>query len=628
MNRTWLVLLLALLLCGCRNQQAPMESFGESVPAIAVTEPTEPVGFYAPESLAEITTDGAVKAFPLGLKDVVGFRFLGEDILLFSGYNTTTLTLLSGETKYIKAQRTLPCIVLPDDPAVVVDARGMVYPDHGSHVLVTLNDALEEIGRIAFPDNCSTPVLSADRHSLYYCTGNALRVLDLETGLDMLLRETVFPVQKLTALHCNDSIIQCVATYDEETRHRLFFSTDTGALLYENTADISLWTYEDFYVARHMDGDYPEWLVGSRDSEPQVLVLEQEPTGMIPIPDLQGMLTYCSRDDNTVFLECYQLEAGSKIAQVTVPGIADPVSPQWQASRNALWFLSMDDSTDENVLYVWFPEASAVPEEDSCLQPRWTRTNPDLEGLAQCSLLARQISEKHGVTVLIWADAVAFQPWDYTLIPEYQAPLLRRRLEELDSILSHYPEGFLKKAASGTGFGPLSICLVRSIEGNADTPALDSAMGLQFWDAEAHAYLAITLGADMAQHLNHELFHIIDSRVLSTCNTYDDWNKLNPKGFSYDTQYTASYSEERNSYLAPENRYFIDLYSMTYPKEDRARIMEYAMLDGQEYLFQSAPMQAKLRKLCLGIRKTFDLEKEPVVYRWEQYLTTPLVSIP
>ena len=69
MNRTWLVLLLALLLCGCQNQQTPKESDGVSVPAIAVTEPTEPVGFYAPESLAEITTDGAVKAFPLRMKD-------------------------------------------------------------------------------------------------------------------------------------------------------------------------------------------------------------------------------------------------------------------------------------------------------------------------------------------------------------------------------------------------------------------------------------------------------------------------------------------------------------------------------------------------------------------------------
>ena len=63
---------------------------------------------------------------------------------------------------------------------------------------------------------------------------------------------------------------------------------------------------------------------------------------------------------------------------------------------------------------------------------------------------------------------------------------------------------------------------------------------------------------------------------------------------------------------------------MCYPKEDRARIMEYAMLDDKEDLFRSAPMQAKLRRLCLGIRKAFHLEEEPVTYRWEQYLDTPL----
>ena len=63
---------------------------------------------------------------------------------------------------------------------------------------------------------------------------------------------------------------------------------------------------------------------------------------------------------------------------------------------------------------------------------------------------------------------------------------------------------------------------------------------------------------------------------------------------------------------------------MTYPKEDRARIMEYAMLSGQESYFQSAPMQAKLRTLCAGIRNAFVLETEPVIYRWEQYLHEPL----
>ena len=128
----------------------------------------------------------------------------------------------------------------------------------------------------------------------------------------------------------------------------------------------------------------------------------------------------------------------------------------------------------------------------------------------------------------------------------------------------------------------------------------------------------------MAQHLYHELFHIIDTRVLSTCNAYDDWKKLNPKGFSYDIQYASGRSAEGQAFLNPEKRYFVDLYSMCYPKEDRARIMEYAMLDGQEDLFRSAPMQAKLRKLCQGIRKAFYLEAEPVAYRWEQYLDAPL----
>ena len=624
MNRKWLVLLLALLLCGCQSQQTPREAAGVSVPAIAVAEPTEPVGFYAPDSAAETATGGAVKAFPLGMDDVAGLRFLGDDILLFSGDETTTLTLLTGESRHIKAQAALPYPVQPDDPAVVVDDRGITYADHVNRVLVTLNGDLEEISRISLPDNCHTPVLSADRRSLYYSTVDSLQVLDLETGLTKRLREMAFPVQELTGLHCGDTVLQCNAVYGDGSRHTLFLAADTGMVLYDCPEDMQLWTHDDFYIALRMDGDYPEWLIGSGNSEPQVLVLDREPSGMIPMAQLQTMLTYSLRDDSTLFVECYQLEAGTGTASVTIPDIADLRSPQWDTATDSLWYLSSGNSGTGDVLYAWSMNSYEFSGDESYLQPRWTRTNPDLDGLARCSLLAREISARHGVNVLIWADAAASQPWDYTLVPEYQVPLLRRRLEELDLILSHYPEGFLAKAASGTGFGPLSICLVRSITGKPGTGALDSAMGLQFWDEGGRAYLAITLGSDMAQHLYHELFHIIDSRVLSTCNAYDDWNKLNPKGFSYDIQYASARSEEGRAFLTEENRYFIDLYAMCYPKEDRARIMEYAMLDGKEDLFRSAPMQAKLRRLCLGIRKAFHLEEEPVTYRWEQYLDTPL----
>ena len=626
MNRKWLVLLLVLLLCGCRSQQTPKELDGVSVPAIAVTEPTVTVGFYAPESPVEVFTDGAVKAFPLGLDDAVGIRMMGSDILLFSGQESTTLTLLSGEGRYIKAQRQLSCVLSPDDPSVIVDSRGIAYVDQSCRLLTVLDDRLEEIYQTDLPEHSKTVALSADRRLLYYCTEDALRVLNLESGLDRLLREMAFPGQELTALHCDDTVLQCSAVYTDGSRHTLFIAADTGMLLYECAENIPLWTSGDFYVALHMDGTYPEWLTGSGHSEPQVLVLESEPTLTVPVPQMSAMLTYRREADNTALLECYRLDSGCKFAKVILPEIPEPKSIHWEQAGNTLWFLAFDPSSGQDVLYGWSLEDTPVVEEDTYLQPRWSRENPDSEGLAQCSLLARQLSVKHDVHVLIWTDATAVQPWDYTLEAEYQVPLLRRRLEELDTILSCYPEGFLKKAAAATGTGRLSICLVRSINGKPETSALDSAMGLQFWDKEARAYLAITVGPDMAQHLYHELFHIIDSRVLSTCNAYDDWKKLNPKGFSYDVGYIADRSDEGQTYLNQKNRYFIDLYAMSYPKEDRARIMEYAMLDGQAALFQSAPMQAKLRKLCQGIRVAFGLEQESVNYRWEQYLDQPLAS--
>ena len=63
---------------------------------------------------------------------------------------------------------------------------------------------------------------------------------------------------------------------------------------------------------------------------------------------------------------------------------------------------------------------------------------------------------------------------------------------------------------------------------------------------------------------------------------------------------------------------------MSYPKEDRARIMEYAMRAGNESCFESETMQKKLRQLCLGIRKAFDLETSSESFFWEQYLKQPL----
>ena len=59
---------------------------------------------------------------------------------------------------------------------------------------------------------------------------------------------------------------------------------------------------------------------------------------------------------------------------------------------------------------------------------------------------------------------------------------------------------------------------------------------------------------------------------------------------------------------------------MSFPKEDRARVMEYAMLPGNEKLFQAPALQAKLQALCDGIREAYGLEDAEDSFLWEQYL--------
>ena len=118
--------------------------------------------------------------------------------------------------------------------------------------------------------------------------------------------------------------------------------------------------------------------------------------------------------------------------------------------------------------------------------------------------------------------------------------------------------------------------------------------------------------------------HLIDTIVLGGSSAYDTWDLHNPTGFTYDYDYAANRNRNSTAYLLDNSRYFIDMYSMSFPKEDRARIMEYAMTEGNGALFQTEAMQGKLHTLCLGIREAFGLEDWPEPLRWEQYLIEKL----
>ena len=189
--------------------------------------------------------------------------------------------------------------------------------------------------------------------------------------------------------------------------------------------------------------------------------------------------------------------------------------------------------------------------------------------------------------------------------------------------MKQFPDGFFAQLAESAEEGKVHICLVKDIVGSEQGDTLDHAGGVQFWDG-AEAYIALVMGESLEQRFYHELSHVMDARILSHSVLYDDWEELNPEGFTYSYRYEEP--ETADDLYFHEEKVFVDTYSMTFPKEDRARIMEYAMLDGQQELFDSEYLQRKLQRMCQAIREAFGLtdSSEPLV--WEQYLKTPLTE--
>ena len=181
-----LALIMLVVLCGCDTKPEPSIAPTEP-PAFEATPATEPAGLYDSASKLEAATGGAIRVYPLSRNDSIGIVPMGEDLLLFSGTEATTLTKLSGETRYISAAANLNCCICPSDAAVQVSEKGVTYYDEQFNQLIFLDAQLKEVKQVALPDTISgTPALSADRQKLYYCTADALRCIDLETGLDRM----------------------------------------------------------------------------------------------------------------------------------------------------------------------------------------------------------------------------------------------------------------------------------------------------------------------------------------------------------------------------------------------------------------------------------------------------------
>ena len=619
MKRTMGLILAALLLCGCTAQSQnetttfPQETTG------ALTVPTEPAGIYEKDSDLEIRTEGAVRSYHLNIPDCYGMRVVDSDILLFSGGERTTLTRLTGERLFTVASTELDCLLSPEDTAFQISANGITYFDCSRREVVFLDNDLKEVSRLEMPaEMIGKPILSSNRMRIFYCTADAVRIYDLETELDRLLRSVSYPEQSVEDILLNDSVLRCRMLDGQGVEYTMFLSAQTGELLGQTSGSLQISAGSDTYYAVRPEGSMDLILFGNDSGHSSVLTPRDPEASVWVLEEKNALLTAGTGGKGSV-LDYYDLESGLRTASVELPFSLEVWHAEADAQSGLIYLMGRDTDSGETVLCGWQPENSLVEDDVVYTGPRYTLEAPDTAGLEECRNYADALAQTYGIQLLIGPEAAQEQPWDYILEAEYQVPVIRRELQKLEAYLQNFPEGFFSQL-----YGEPRICLVRSITGNAQSGSVEAASGLQFWQGEEE-YVALAAGDTLEYAFFHELFHVIDGKVLSDSAVYYSWNQLNPQGFSYLEDYSAYKNADLSAYLQDETRAFIDAYSASFPKEDRARIMEYACTADNAHYFQSEIMQNKLRTLCQGIREAFHLEYSQETYLWEQYLNEPLI---
>ena len=584
----FLALLLALLLAGCAAQPTP------------TTETTAADALYTPGHRLETQTSGMMQVFPTETSGFCRIWAMGEDVLL-SGDGK--LTCLSGASL-------TPGSTRQADTVLQTGSDGVWLFD-GSAVQI-LDGSFALLQTVSIPDEVlGVPGLEGSQ--LYYLSEGCLKVLDLSTGLSSLLRDN---------MAFTDGTVQCLGdllllhlTDEDGIGKTLLVSAADGSTQYPSLAVTDACRFETGLGILLEDGQV--LLLPDSDGA-QKLTLEEGEQIVGFLPEIGGLIT-CRNDTAGLTLRLYALSRGILRCSVLLPEV-DLVGTGCVSADGTLYISA--HSTQETAWWIlrWNYEAFPPVSEDSCLEPYYTRDFLDVQGQASCETLARELGAQYGISVLLFDEAAACAPWDYSFTAEYRVDKTNWALEDLKATLEAFPEGFLTKLRQD--WEDLTVCIVDTIQGTAESGSLDSAEGLQFQNG-SHFYIALApKEEDSLKHtLFHEFSHLIDNRVLTKTGAYDNWNDLNPQDFAYSLDLNADMTPYKALLTGPD-RVFIDNYAMTFPAEDRARIFECACTSGNEEDFVSPILQAKLQRICTGIRQAFDLEDAPERFLWEQYLTS------
>lgn len=584
MKKYWLLLLLAaVLLTGCQEQTQTTEpTAGETAAATEETLPPQEPGRLLEDAELTAATGGAVRLYQTADLDVREILFAGDGVLLVSGEK---LTLLAGENLQQEYAVKVRQELTSADPYFVWGGQGVAYFDEKEHVYVLLDSQLQQTDILECPvDALGIPVLSQDLQTLYYTTDTAVRAMDISSGISRLLRQGASAARQTEGLLFAGRAL----LYSQDGMYYMI-STENGQSLYEGDHVPNIVTGNRVYFQTQTDY-ITQWTLGTWHGTAQAFFPTED------VEELQVNMTAMaavSRSGST--LDWYDLSLGLRSARLELPE-GTQISALTVDDQGCVWFL--DGNGD---LACWDPAESALKTPVVCLGNSYTAQDPDVAGLELLEQQAQEMGEQYGMEILLDVSGLSYS--GYTFTSEYRTAAFEKCLAAVDGALAALPAELLEQ------LGDLRLYLAGEIQG--------PTAGVQYWDSGT-AVLVVQMSDGMETELYRQLYHVMDSWIMSECKLLDDWDDLNPQGFRYDYDYSENRNRQDLSALEGEDPAFLDVLGMSYPREDRATLFAWAMTEQGQGRLESPILQQKLQLLCKAIRKGLSLKGES--YPWEQYL--------